>query len=42
MGKQVERRLGTALVTIGDRESAMLPPNAGKHRVHIPTILDGY
>jgi uncharacterized membrane protein YeaQ/YmgE (transglycosylase-associated protein family) len=42
MGKQVERRLGTALVTIGDRESAMLPPNAERHRAHIPTILDGY
>jgi hypothetical protein len=41
MAKQVERRLGTALVTMGDRESAMLAPKAGKHRVHIPTILDG-
>jgi hypothetical protein len=28
--------------TIGDRESVVLPPNAGKHRGIIPTILDRY
>jgi hypothetical protein len=27
---------------IGDRESVMLPPNAGKHHARIATILDRY
>jgi hypothetical protein len=30
------------LATIGDWESAMLPPNEGEHRALIPTIPDRY